>query len=259
MAQAQIQNALNITEVRNEFRTSEKLDIGSLKTQLNRIKSYDSSAYAGLQTEFSEVVAQRIATMESYDPQAAKAFLDSARTLPINQVLLSRIKVTVPEPSKYAKDISEAIKNAQLTAASSILKKALTEESDHPEIKRLRGVLAERVKVANDTYKLYQAALRKNDIEGSKQMIAKALKIWRDNTEFKTAFDTSLKKNILASKAICQTRLAGYGKRSRGRCYDMVSNETEGPIMVVLPAGAGHDSPFAISKYEITVHDFNQY
>ncbi|MCW8963564.1 MAG: formylglycine-generating enzyme family protein, partial [Gammaproteobacteria bacterium] len=258
-AKAAIQYALNITEVRNTFNTSEKLDLAGLRTQLNRIKAFNATAFKRLQTEFSEAVAQRISTMESYDPKSAKIFLDAAKQLPINQVLLSRIKITVPEPSKYSKQITEAIKVSKLTEASNLLKTALTEESDHPEIKRLRGVLADKVKAANLAYKQYQAALSKNDIENSKKLIAKAVKIWRDNSKFNIALKTSVTEEILASKAICEARLAGYGRKSRGRCYDMVARGAKGPLMVVLPAGAGHTTPFAISKFEISVNDFNQY
>ncbi|TNF98836.1 MAG: serine/threonine protein kinase, partial [Gammaproteobacteria bacterium] len=142
--------------------------------------------------------------------------------------------------------------------AGGILKTALTEESDHPEIKRLRSVLESKVKAAKKTYKQYQLALRNNEVDQSKVLIARTLKIWRDNTEYVSAFK-SIKIGLVASKAICQERLAGFGKRSRGRCYDMLTPKDKGPIMVVLPAGAGHSSSFAISKYEISVGDFNQY
>ena len=257
-ARAQIQNALSIAEVRNTLSTSDKLDLADLKAQLSRIRAFSSATYASLQTEFSELIAQRISTMEIYDPKAAKVFLDSARRLPINQALLSRITIKVPEPSKYSKDIIAAIKLSKLSAASKILKTALTEESDHADIKRLRGVLANKVKAANKTYKQYQAALKNNDVPLSKKLIALSLKIWRDNPEFLAA-SKSIKIGIIASKAVCQVRLAGFGRKSRGRCYDMVSSTTQGPIMVVLPPGAGHDKPFAIGKFEVSINDFNQY
>ncbi|TNG02221.1 MAG: serine/threonine protein kinase, partial [Gammaproteobacteria bacterium] len=147
-AQRQIQYALNVTETRNTFKTSNKLDIASLRAQLNRIQQFDPAGFKKLQTEFTESVASRIATMENYDPKAAKEFLDNAKQLPLNKVLLSRIVIKVPEPSKYAKQIAQAIKESKLTEAGGILKTALTEESDHPEIKRLRSVLESKVKAA---------------------------------------------------------------------------------------------------------------
>ena len=57
----------------------------------------------------------------------------------------------------------------------------------------------------------------------------------------------------------CRPTLAGYGRRSRGTCYDVLPNDAKGPLLVVIPAGDGIDHPYAISKYEISVSDYNQY
>ncbi len=258
VARAEIQYALITANVRNTFNTSQVIDIENLQQKLNELQKYKPGSFERLQTEFSESVANRISTMETYDPVAAQQFLDASKQLPLNQVLLSRIRVAVVAPSKYAADLEKAIKGSNLSEASTIFSRAKTEESDHPDIKRLRAVLANRINEANKAYKGYQRALRNNNSDQAKPLIARAIKIWRDNPEFIAAFK-AIKISIVASKAVCQTRLAGYGKRSRGRCYDMVSIKNQGPIMVVLPAGAGRETPFAISKYEISVADFNHY
>lgn len=257
-ARAQIQYSLISANVRNKFNTSQVLDTADLQQRLRELQRFNPTIYERLQTEFSEVIANRISTMETYDPVAAQKFLDSARQLPLNQTLLSRIRVAVVAPSKYAASLEQAIRESQLSEASTIFSKAKIEESDHPTIKRLRTVLANRIGEANKAYKSYQLALRKNEIEDAKSLIARAIRIWRDNPDYIAAFK-SIKTSIIASKAICQARLAGYGKRSRGRCYDMVSAKQQGPIMVVLPAGAGRGAPFAISKFEVSVGDFNHY
>ena len=58
----------------------------------------------------------------------------------------------------------------------------------------------------------------------------------------------------------CSARLAGYGKRAKALCFDVIGNKgLRGPLMVVVPAGEGFASPFAISKYEISVNDYNKY
>ena len=57
----------------------------------------------------------------------------------------------------------------------------------------------------------------------------------------------------------CSTRLAGYGKRSKAICFDFVGKGLRGPLMVVVPAGEGFASSFAISKYEMSVNDYNKY
>lgn len=57
----------------------------------------------------------------------------------------------------------------------------------------------------------------------------------------------------------CKPSLAGYGQRSRGTCYDDLPGGARGPTLVVVPAGGGFSSGFAISKYEISVADYNAY
>ena len=63
----------------------------------------------------------------------------------------------------------------------------------------------------------------------------------------------------IASDSECTSRLAGYGTRAKAICYDMVHASARGPLMVVVPSGAGFDKPFAIAKYEISVGDWSKY
>lgn len=62
---------------------------------------------------------------------------------------------------------------------------------------------------------------------------------------------------VTAAGKACTSGLAGLGRNVKAVCYDMVTAKTKGPYMVVVPAGAG--SPFAISKFEISVEDYNAY
>jgi serine/threonine protein kinase len=58
----------------------------------------------------------------------------------------------------------------------------------------------------------------------------------------------------------CTSRLAGYGKRAKAICFDVLHNSgARGPLMVVVPNGDGFDKPFAIAKYEISVSDWSKY
>ena len=63
----------------------------------------------------------------------------------------------------------------------------------------------------------------------------------------------------ISSGRECDYRLAGYGKRSRAICYDLVYKSVRGPLMVVVPAGSDFEKPFAIGKYEISVKDWSIY
>jgi formylglycine-generating enzyme required for sulfatase activity len=53
--------------------------------------------------------------------------------------------------------------------------------------------------------------------------------------------------------------LPGLGANSRATCRDSIGGDKYGPRMVVIPAGGPASEPFAISKYEITISDYNNY
>ena len=63
----------------------------------------------------------------------------------------------------------------------------------------------------------------------------------------------------IASESECTARLAGYGRRARAICYDMIHASARGPLLVVAPGGEGFERPFAISKYEISISDWGKY
>lgn len=63
----------------------------------------------------------------------------------------------------------------------------------------------------------------------------------------------------IASDSECENRLAGYGKRAKAICFDMIHSSARGPLMVVVPSGEGFEKSFAIAKYEISVSDWGKY
>lgn len=57
----------------------------------------------------------------------------------------------------------------------------------------------------------------------------------------------------------CSASLAGLGaKNTRSRCQDELINGTKGPVIVVIP-GAHSIRPFAMSRYEVSIGEFNQF
>ena len=58
----------------------------------------------------------------------------------------------------------------------------------------------------------------------------------------------------------CSTSLATFGSRGRGQCFDYLpGSSTEGPRLVVVPAGNGVAKPFAIGRQEVSVGQWNAY
>ena len=64
----------------------------------------------------------------------------------------------------------------------------------------------------------------------------------------------------IASERPCEVRLAGHGKRAKAICYDIIGGKSaRGPLLVVIPVGGPAPQGFAISKYEVSVNDYNKY
>ncbi len=57
----------------------------------------------------------------------------------------------------------------------------------------------------------------------------------------------------------CKAKFAGYGKQRRANCNDLIGKHIKAPTLVVLPGKKPGEQVFAISKYEITIKDFNNY
>lgn len=57
----------------------------------------------------------------------------------------------------------------------------------------------------------------------------------------------------------CEQKHAGYGKRARGVCFDLIGDSSRGPLMVVVPQSDEFQKNFAISSYEISVGDYTKY
>ncbi|NQZ10639.1 MAG: SUMF1/EgtB/PvdO family nonheme iron enzyme, partial [Algicola sp.] len=55
----------------------------------------------------------------------------------------------------------------------------------------------------------------------------------------------------------CKVSMAGRGKSTRQTCFDFVDGSTKGPRLIVIPKMNGRH--FAISRYEITIGDYNVY
>ena len=62
----------------------------------------------------------------------------------------------------------------------------------------------------------------------------------------------------ISSGRECNNKLAGYGRRAKAICFDLVNNGWRGPLMVVVPKSESQKS-FAIGKYEISIGDYSKY
>lgn len=64
---------------------------------------------------------------------------------------------------------------------------------------------------------------------------------------------------LMPSDKPCTSEMAGRGGVGKGVCYDMVGDTEKGPYLVVVPPGEGFNRPFAITKFEVSIKDYNIY
>ena len=174
-------------------------------------------------------------------------------------------------------------------SADNLAKAGLSEVVDHTELIELLGnvgparlealnayvaelekiiqdapiVDAERPKNMLDTIRR-DAGTRYPEIEGTLRKLAdKRVSAAGKNKEPVVAWISKIFVNYSLPEKKgppCTENLAGYGGRARGRCFDYLpDSKTEGPRLVVVPAGSGVARPFAIARHEVSVSQWNAY
>jgi serine/threonine protein kinase len=267
------------------FGSVKELEIDETRKQLAAVQAgVDPGRFQELETQLIASLEKRLGLLRGTEPDAHNALLEASRQVFGTHPGLAGIENVAIE-SKYASSIREALDAAKLSLARQGLTDAQTTESRHPEIVELTTRLTTQEKSAAEFYSQYLAAFGRKEYEPAKGFIDEALKLWADNPDYAGARAVVLAKLSptattatdaptgeatttppaagsrapVASKQPCNAKLAGYGKRKAGTCFDMIDPQARAPLMVVVPAGNGVNEAFAIGKYELPVNDYNNY
>ena len=100
--------------------------------------------------------------------------------------------------------------------------------------------------------------LAQSDQDRAKILIDIAQKIFPENREIAALTKRSSKFQSAGGQP-CKSSYAGHGNRKRATCFDMISDDIKAPLMVVIPPVTRDKAIFAISKYEISIKDYNIY
>lgn len=216
-----------------------------------------------------------------------------------NPTLAALKKQLQLKPWPQFSDAKAAINSGNLTQATQIQQDAAEEFAGHPQFVQFSDILDQRKGVINEEFSEYlkdkeAAAENYDDLKFSKRLLENVMKKWNDSPEFnvaKTELDELIKKvkpvskpkimttekeitaesiaggtaaqaapwEPIESNSECTSRLAGYGKRAKAICFDMIHASARGPLMVVVPNGESFEKPFAIAKYEVSVSDWSKY
>jgi len=228
----------------------------ALDAELQQLQQEYPEQYPVAEEKYAALLIKRVETAR--DPAIAASLLVVARQLfPDNRALTKVSVAEPPKPSVIAARGIEAVEAGRLNEALKLLQEAKEKESGHPDLARLGNSLKARLEQAKRTFSEHKTALKAKDRKQAITKVEQAIKLWNDHAIFRK----KLKElRPPSSKDRCNPKYAGYGKRSsKFRCYDLLNGKQRGPIMVVVPAGGGSATPYAIGRYEISVGDYNTY
>ncbi len=183
--------------------------------------------------------------------QAATEFTGHPQFVKFSEDLAKRIEAVNEEFNIYLKDkeaAGESYDDLRL-AKRGFERGPQSKWKDNPEYVE---ELANLDKLINQYKPVSKPKIRTVEKEITAESIA--------NTDSGTGTDAEATPwKPISSDSECTSRLAGYGKRAKAICFDMIHSSARGPLMVVVPSGEGVDKSFAIAKYEVSVSDWSKY
>ncbi len=228
-------------------------DLEILSGPLSEFRAFSPSGYASLSKDLGTRLAARIRSLEKSDKLAAASLLESS-IRHFGEASFSGIEIQLP-----MKEISEGMKliaSGRLNAARNSLAAARKRDPNHADLPAFERALNSSMSRATTEYQNYakaaSASRSTRDQAKFDGIYASIQQIWKDNPEFRRI------QVAPPRRGECSPSLAGYGRRRGGECWDL-TGRAKGPLMIVVPAGGAIGAPFAISKYEISGNDFNDY
>ncbi|HTT07776.1 MAG TPA: protein kinase [Gammaproteobacteria bacterium] len=287
----------NSAELRKLFAGNAALDLNAIQGQIDEIKNVDPQKYAALEPDLISSSLKRYDAVKDRPEESGPLVETLKKLFPGNPDIEKLAAVAPVVSAKYAA-IGDLLNAGNLTKAlgefkvalglpdaakAEELKAAMDQHANDAELNRLFNAMRDKRTQAETAYDAFRGAFKASKFDEANTQLAKAEAVWKDSGVLARArreLDAAMHpaapgKETAApseeavtgaplpppppSKQPCTLDLAGYGERKKGSCYEMVTDKARGPIMVVIPAGGDIPKPFAISKYEITIADYNLY
>ena len=289
----------NIIELTDTFKNSISFNPEEVLTKIGEIERTAPSRASQFRQEAINQLQQRIEQLRTTDVNTAATLAQNAAAVFRGSILENLRDEIKPQPWPENNAARIALSAGKLTEATNIQQAATDQFSGHPDYLSFSKELADKKQEALTVFQLYQSEkdAAGNDYEklnAAKRILAKAETMWTDNPDYNAAEkeitqlisanqpapkilqreDTSNITEIakaaepgkveekwtpISSGRECNSNLAGYGKRAKAICYDLINKGWRGPLMVVVPSGGDIQKPFAIGKYEISVGDYSKY
>ncbi len=286
----------NILELDELFKTGLSFNADAVLTKFGQIEGAAPGRYSQFRQDAINLLTQRIEQYRSAgDLNSAATLAQNSATIFRGTVLEKLRDEIKPQPWPEVAAARGALSAGRLTEATTIQQAAAANFTGHPDFVAFSDDLAARKEEALKEFQSYQtekdaAGTDFEKLNVAKRLLSRALAVWADNPDYQAAV-TEIDKLIvdnrpaptkviqreevdltaapdsaaaqaewkpISSGRECNANLAGYGKRAKAICYDLVNNGWRGPLMVVVP-GESEGQNFAIGKYEISVGDYSKY
>ncbi len=182
---------------------------------------------------------------------ALRTYEDLKRILGRNEPFIA-IEAKQEIAQTYYKQAKSKFQKKNYSETLQIIDSGLKFEPRHTAMRNLKKKTTKQIKLRENSLLLAQHAAVKKPKTLIKPSVNK--KVTHSKLE---SNDKDSMKSVKADT--CKAKFAGYGKRKRANCYDSLPNHIKLPTLVVVPGITSGEKAFAISKYEITVSDYNTY
>ena len=228
---------------------SRESELKRIAKPMQLLRSLAPARAAPLDRAMGDRALQAVNALEARDRKAAAALLALAQAA-IEHAGLDGKSIEPQELETARRQIAAY----RLAAARASIAAARAAAPKDPGIPRVQAQLAQARAAADAAYREHR-------------QIASDPKGWSRKRELAATFENATRLCVDCGYArleppppprwLCRSEIAGFGKRSRGQCWDEVGG-ARGPTMVVVPAPAG-GAPYAIGKYEVSRGDIALY
>ncbi len=149
----------------------------------------------------------------------------------------------------YYKQAKQMFSNKDYPKTIEIAGNGLKFAGQHSALRILRNKAEKQQNILKNSLLLAQQSPQKVNLKKQVSL----------NKEVKNDINLSSEQVNTPSADRCKVQYAGYGKRKRANCYDNINDHFKAPILVVVPPRNSNEGAFAISKYEITIKDYNYF
>ena len=238
--------------------------VPDLKVKLGDVQRQFPKEQVSIADNLMKRLAQHIDGLKDTDAGLAYDLWNAAKSSFPDSTLIANLRISPPaRPSKYAGLGRDAMKQNNLTKAQGYYEQGQQQEAGNQDLAQFGQSLQAAQADANRFFVAYQTYMQAGQTTQAQQYLAQAIKQWADNpawlSEYKNKFSTTTQQTRSANGSKpCTADLAGYGRSGRAECYDMLDG-VQGPTLVVVPAGGGSSTAFAIGKYDVSVADINAF